>query len=63
MADKIETNEEGTPIPQPVTKVGDDGMPVPGEPSSHGKHDWQGMLQNGRKLQVCAWCGKERDVE
>lgn len=63
MADKIETNEEGTPIPQPVTNPDESGLPPVAEPSSHGKHDWQGMLQNGRKLQVCAWCGKERDVE
>jgi hypothetical protein len=58
--EKVELDEAGNPKSEPVTKLGDDNMPVEEKADTH-RHDWQGMLQNGRKLFVCAWCGKEKE--
>ena len=60
--DKVKLDEAGNPQPDPVTKTDEHGMPEAQKADSH-RHDWQGMLQNGRKLMTCAWCGKEKDAE
>lgn len=63
MADEPKVDETtGNPISEPVTKTGEDGMPVEEKADNH-RHDWQGMRAGGVQYQVCAFCGKQRERE